>query len=170
MISDSKNPEFSNSGAFWAPESDEILENDDEQLWFDPWEGQIELSVHKDLSPEKTILNDEILLEENLQNLETSRRNSLLLCRQTSLPGSLFSTSNNSPGKFDNFHSTHTLFWNQRHDSSEDVSCRVCWLVLTARTYSKVIKRALLLFLNISFSVESFKPNWKWSRTHRGFS
>jgi len=121
MISDSKNPEFSNSGAFWAPESDEILENDDEQLWFDPWEGQIELSVHKDLSPEKTILNDEILLEENLQNLETSRRNSLLLCRQTSLPGSLFSTSNNSPGKFDNFHSTHTLFWNQRHDSSEDV-------------------------------------------------
>ena len=98
---------------------------------FDTWEGQIELSQESS-SPKKThqSINDLLLEVEDdfdefsvlspsfLQKTPQSGSSSAFL-RQASLPAALFSS------KFDNnFHSAHTLFWNQHsHDSSsEDVS------------------------------------------------
>ena len=132
MNSDStKNYLDSSTGAgLWA--YDDFLNNeDDDQLWFDPWEGQIELST--DLSPKKhgavESINDLLLEAEDgfdefsilSPRLDLEQRrgsNSTALLRQTSLPAAIFNS------KFDNnFHSAHTLFWNHHHDSSsEDVS------------------------------------------------
>ena len=71
--------------SFWADE-------DDDQLWFDPWEGQIELSSHE-LSPKKLLLleQDQIFLDEEEQ---------------------IFKNFDN------NFNASHTLFWNQNDDVS----------------------------------------------------
>ena len=131
MNSDStKNYLDSSTGAgLWA--YDDFNNEDDEvdQLWFDPWEGQIELST--DLSPKKQgeSINDLLLEAEDgfdefsilsPRSLEQRRGSSTTtsLLRQTSLPAAIFNS------KFDNnFHSAHTLFWNHHHDSSsEDVS------------------------------------------------
>ena len=98
---------------------------------FDTWEGQIELSQDSS-SPKKThqSINDLLLEVEDdfdefsvlspsfLQKTPQSGSSSAFL-RQASLPAALFSS------KFDNnFHSAHTLFWNQHSldSSSEDVS------------------------------------------------
>ena len=98
---------------------------------FDTWEGQIELSQDTS-SPKKThqSINDLLLEVEDdfdeysvlspslLQKTPQSGSSSAFL-RQASLPAALFSS------KFDNnFHSAHTLFWNQHslESSSEDVS------------------------------------------------
>ena len=98
---------------------------------FDTWEGQIELSQDSS-SPKKThqSINDLLLEVEDdfdefsvlspsfLQKSPQSGSSSAFL-RQASLPAALFSS------KFDNnFHSAHTLFWNQHslESSSEDVS------------------------------------------------
>ena len=98
-----------------------------DQLWFDTWEGQIELSS-QDLSPKKhnSAISDLLLEDEvdqfdefaDLSTFEQKHSSSSALLRQTSLPAAIFSS------RFDNnFHSAHTLFWNHHHDSSsEDVS------------------------------------------------
>ena len=92
---------------------------------FDTWEGQIELSQDSS-SPKKTQSINDLLLEveddfDEFSVLSPSflqkTPQSTAFLRQASLPA--FSS------KFDNnFHSAHTLFWNQHsHDSSsEDVS------------------------------------------------
>ena len=80
-----------------------------DQLWFDPWEGQIELS-NCDYITKNDLILDELDELRVLSPLE-KRRKSLL--RQTSLsvfnqPIYNLSTSN------EDFHSAHTLFWNQQ--------------------------------------------------------
>ena len=94
---------------------------------FDTWEGQIELSQDSS-SPKKTQSINDLLLEVEDDFDEFSVLSPSFLqktpqsgafLRQASLPNAHFSS------KFDNnFHSAHTLFWNQHsHDSSsEDVS------------------------------------------------
>ena len=84
---------------------------DEDQLWFDPWEGQIELLTNKaDLDMNsKSLLEHELSLEEEFE--EFPKRKTLLLRHTTtSVPN-------------DNFHSAHTLFWN--HQCEEDVSDEV---------------------------------------------
>ena len=108
----------------------EFDEEDSEldQLWFDPWEGQIELSNFEDYKND--ILHtstDEILDElDELSELRMltpleKRRNSIL--RQKSL--SVFNQPiYNVPSKLQDFHTKHTLFWQQHLDegTTNDVS------------------------------------------------
>ena len=132
MNSDSKDNFIdSNTGSLsscWVNYDDFNIEDDQDQLWFDTWEGQIELSS-QNLSPKKhqSAINDLFLEDEavdqfdeysDLPTFEQKHSSSSALLRQTSLPAAIFSS------KFDNnFHSAHTLFWNHHHDSSsEDVS------------------------------------------------
>ena len=97
---------------------------------FDTWEGQIELSQDSSSPKKPQSINDLLLETEDdfdefsvlspslLQKAPQSGSSSAFL-RQASLPAALFSS------KFDNnFHSAHTLFWNQHSldSSSEDVS------------------------------------------------
>merc|ERR1712156_1267369 len=130
MNSDSKDAFIdSNSGSLnncWVNYDDFTNDDDQDQLWFDTWEGQIELSS-QDLSPKKhhSAISDLLLEDEvdqfdefaDLSTFEQKHSSSSALLRQTSLPAAIFSS------KFDNnFHSAHTLFWNHHHDSSsEDV-------------------------------------------------
>lgn len=115
-------------GGFWQSDEDEDSELD--QLWFDPWEGQIELST-TDISPyvrKSASVNNDLFLEEISDELRVmspleKRRKSLL--RQTSLPvfnQPIYAT--NSPGDTtDDFHTTHNLYWsNQYNNGSEGVS------------------------------------------------
>ncbi len=99
------------------------FDNDDseseelEQLWFDPWEGQIELSG---MSIDQDILEDD--QERVLTPLE-KRRKSLL--RQTSLP--VFNQPIYSPtpslSKIRNdFRDSHKLFWNPISSEDEETS------------------------------------------------
>ncbi len=104
------------------------LNEDEDQLWFDPWEGQIELSSHE-LSAADLSLDDELLLDEfrilssspvTARNSLEQRRKSILLQRKET------GLTTCSTGLFDNFHSAHTLFWNNHQFEprlEEDVSC-----------------------------------------------
>ena len=110
----------------------EFDEDDSEldQLWFDPWEGQIELSncdfnFKNDLSLLDEVEFDDDELRDNLRVLSPLEKRRKSLLRQTSLP--VFNQPiYNLPSSNDDFHNTHTLFWNQKHldgsGSSDDVS------------------------------------------------
>ena len=110
----------------------EFDEDDSEldQLWFDPWEGQIELSncdfnFKNDLSLLDEVEFDDDELRDNLRVLSPLEKRRKSLLRQTSLP--VFNQPiYNLPSSNDDFNNTHTLFWNQKHldgsGSSDDVS------------------------------------------------
>ena len=90
---------------------DWICEEED-QLWFDTWEGQIELSTDSNFSAaahRRIIIEDDFDLDFNPPSYIMDRRRSKSLLRQKSLP--VFDN-------FDDFHSTHTLFWNNQDVSN----------------------------------------------------
>ena len=106
----------------------EFSEDDSEldQLWFDPWEGQIELSNCDSFLCKNDLLLDE-LDGDPVRVLSPLERRRKSLLRQTSL--SVFNQPiYNIPSKKEDFQKTHTLFWNQQHldaeegSSSDDVS------------------------------------------------
>ena len=110
----------------------EFDEDDSEldQLWFDPWEGQIELSncdyFKNDLLLDVDDEFDSDELRDNLRVLSPLEKRRKSLLRQTSLPVFNQPIYNlpSSPKSRD-FNNTHTLFWNQKHldgGSSDDVS------------------------------------------------
>ena len=90
-------PEFTNNS---------VLED---ELWFDTWEGQIELSDTKKYC-ETELDFDEFDLERVYSPIIRQKSPSLL--RTTSLPV--------PPAQNNRFHSAHTLFWNLHHDDDED--------------------------------------------------
>lgn len=75
---------------------------EEDQLWFDTWEGQIELSADSRLLGNRLIVEDDYDLDFNPPSYLMDSRRSKSLLRQKSRP------------IFDDFHSAHTLFWNNQ--------------------------------------------------------
>lgn len=96
-------------------EDDEFNEDNDDQLWFDPWEGQIELSSHE------LVGKSDFILEEFDENSSFS---SSSVAGQQSYKRGKTGSDLMQGSNFDNFHSAHTLFWNNQHNTTqvEDVS------------------------------------------------
>lgn len=116
--------------------ADEFNEDDDDQLWFDPWEGQIELSSHEVVGSKAQQSSDFILEEfDETSSFSSSSVGQHSVTRKTGSDLMMMQGSN-----FDNFHSAHTLFWNnqQRGAELEDVSAspRPLWS-LKSRNLSK---------------------------------
>jgi Rab11 family-interacting protein 3/4 len=127
MNPESKKNYLEFGSGLWA--YDDFNTEEDDQLWFDTWEGQIELSQDSSSPKKPQSINDLLLEAEDdfdefsvlspsfLQKTPQGGSSSAFL-RQASLPAALFSSEFGN-----NFHSAHTLFWNQhsRDSSSEDV-------------------------------------------------
>ena len=129
-----KEQDFKNNNTRVSDMSDEFEFDEDDseldQLWFDPWEGQIELSNCDYLKNDLSLLDecefdDDNEFRDNLRVLSPLEKRRKSLLRQTSLP--VFNQPIYTlPSSNDDFHNTHTLFWNQKHldgsGSSDDVS------------------------------------------------
>ena len=109
------------SDSIWSDDliTEDDLEDETDGLWFDTWEGQIELTETKRHSIDYE-LEDEFDIAEwrSYSPLNYIRKKSPGLLRTTSLQVAtgLNQAQNN---RFN--HSAHTLFWNLSHDDDQDV-------------------------------------------------
>ena len=111
--SERDNSDFS---SIWNTDDDLIEDSEEgaDQLWFDTWEGQIELSANPKIEDDFEVDEfDEWRVYSPLERLRGSKGS---LLRSASLPQQN-RLSNNAQNN--RFHSAHTLFWDLHYD--EDV-------------------------------------------------
>ena len=106
------------SDSIWSDDliTEDDLEDETDGLWFDTWEGQIELTETKRHSIDYDLEDEFDTTEWRVYSpLNYIRKKSPGLLRTTSLQ-----VTNQAQNNSFN-HSAHTLFWNLSHDDDQDV-------------------------------------------------
>ena len=114
MQNNNSERDYSDFSSIWNNDDDDLIEGSEEgadQLWFDTWEGQIELSTNPKIEDEFEDDFDEWRVYSPLERVRGTKSS---LLRSASLPQR---HSNNAQNN--RFHSAHTLFWDLHYD--EDV-------------------------------------------------